>query len=82
MMEGSSLQQIEFDYKNYTTINTHRGLFRYNRLPFGVASAPAIIQRAMDSLLQGIPHVVAYLDGILITGEDEEEHIRSSEAVL
>ena len=32
-------QQIPLtdDSKRYTTINTHKGLFRYNRLPFGVA---------------------------------------------
>ena len=51
------------------TINTHKGLFKYNRLPFGVASAPAIFQRTIESLLQGMKHVVAYIDDILITGE-------------
>ena len=52
-------QQIPLtdDSKCYTTINTHKGLFRYNRLPFGVASAPAIFQRTMDSLLQDLPQV-------------------------
>ena len=30
------------DSKQYVVINTHRGLFRYNRLPFGIASAPGI----------------------------------------
>lgn len=77
-------QQLEpeEDSKSYTTINTHRGLFRYNRLPFGVTSAPAIFQRTMDSLLQGIPHVAAYLDDILITGEDDQEHLRNLDAVL
>ena len=47
----NAYQQIilEEESKNLTTINTHRGLFRYNRLPFGVASAPAIFQRTMDS---------------------------------
>ena len=38
--------QVELDQsaKKYMAINTHRGLYTYNRLPFGVASAPAIFQ--------------------------------------
>ena len=36
--------------KEYLFINTHKGLFKYNRLPFGVSSAPAIFQRHMDTL--------------------------------
>ena len=52
-------QQIELDNtsKQYVVINTHKGLFRYNRLPFGVSLAPAIVRRVMESFLQGIPGV-------------------------
>ena len=28
--------------KQYVTINAHKGLCRYNRLPFGVSAAPSI----------------------------------------
>jgi len=45
---------LDEDSKEYTTINTHRGLYRYKRLPFGVASAPSIFQRTIESILQGI----------------------------
>ena len=48
---------LEEESKQYVVINTQRGLFRYNRLPFGVSSAPGIFQRAMESLLQGIPNI-------------------------
>ena len=33
---------LDEDSKKYTTINTHKGLYQYNRLPFGVSSAPGI----------------------------------------
>ena len=76
--------QLELDdhSKELATINTHRGLYRYNRLPFGISAAPGIFQRTMDNLLGGIPHVVVYLDDILITGRTHEEHLHNLEAVL
>ena len=63
-------------------MNTHKGLFQYTRLPFGVAAAPAIFQRTMESLLGDLPHVCVYLDDILVTGESELAHLRNLSAVL
>ena len=73
---------LETNSKQYTTINTHRGLFQYQGLPFGVSSAPGIFQRAIDYLVKGIPHVAAYMDDILLTGETQEQHLRNLTAVL
>ena len=64
------------------TVNTHKGLYRYLRLPFGVSSAPAIFQRTMETLLQGVQHVCVYLDDILITGCSQQEHLKNLEEVL
>ena len=52
-------QQLVLDGESsqLTTINTHRGLFRYKRLPYGISAAPSIFQCTMESLLQGIPKV-------------------------
>ena len=68
--------------KSLAVVNTHKGLFRYNRLPYGISSAPAIFQRIMESLLKGIPHVVSYLDDILISGSTVQEHMDTLEQVL
>ena len=43
---------------------------------FGVHSAPAICQRAMEGLFKGIPSTVVYIDNILVTGSTEEEHLQ------
>ena len=81
---SQAYQQIELDElsKKYVVINTHKGLFQYNRLPFGVSSVPAIFQRVMESLLQGIPNVCVYIDDILVAGKTYQEHINSLEKVL
>ena len=36
----------------------------------------------MDMLLQGIPHVMCYIDDILVTGVDNTEHLQHLEKVL
>ena len=81
---SQAYQQIPLDQESrkYVVINTHRGLFQYNRLPFGVSSAPGIFQRVMESVLAGLPGVIVYLDGILITGSSGEEHLATLEKVL
>ena len=68
--------------QKYLVINTHKGLYAYKRLPFGVASAPAIFQRIMDNILQGLSGVCTYLDDILITGQTTDEHIKNLNSVL
>ena len=68
--------------RKYVTINTLQGLYQYTRLPFGVASAPAVFQRIMDTILQGIEGVACYIDDIIITGKSDEEHLSHLEEVL
>ncbi|CAC5384235.1 unnamed protein product [Mytilus coruscus] len=77
-------QQIELDEdsKRYVTINTHKDLFRYNRLPYGVASSPGIFQRTLKNVVQGISNVLVRVDDILITGKIREEHLNTLSEVL
>ena len=68
--------------KRLLTINTHKGLFRYNRLVFGVASAPALWQRAMDHVLEGLKGCHRVLDDMIVTGATRDEHLCNLRAVL
>ena len=73
--------QVELDdaTKKLLVANTHKGLFRYNRLSFGPAPAPApaIFQNLVDDLVSGIPYVAAYLDDVFVTGRTKEEHLQN-----
>ena len=81
---SQAYQQVELDEssRQFTVINTHKGLFEYTRLPFGIFSAPAVFQRVMEGLLQDIPGVVVYIDDVLVTGKTDEDHLESLETVL
>jgi hypothetical protein len=56
-------------------IATPFGNFRYKRLIFGLANAPAIFQRYLESVLQNIPGVTIYLDDVVIQGNPAEHDL-------
>ncbi|CAD6192731.1 unnamed protein product [Caenorhabditis auriculariae] len=68
--------QVELDPESqpYAVINTHKGLFQYKRLPFGIKTAPAIFQKIMDKMITGLNGVAVYLDDIIVVGRSQAEH--------
>ncbi|UYV75033.1 hypothetical protein LAZ67_12002194 [Cordylochernes scorpioides] len=59
----------------FLTINTHKGLFRFRRMPFGLADAPCYFQSVMDRVLVGIEGVICYIDDVLIATVSVEKHL-------
>jgi len=76
--------QVELDEASskMVVINTHRGLYQYRRLPFGLSSAPAIFQKIIDQTVADIPGVVCYLDDLVVTGKTDREHILNLQKTL
>ena len=68
--------------RKYLTVNTHRGLYRFKRMCNGLASAPAIWQRFMESTLAGIKGVEIVIDDIVISAASDEEHLARLDSVL
>ncbi|UYV63839.1 K02A2.6-like [Cordylochernes scorpioides] len=69
--------QLEVDpgTRPLLTINTHKGLFRFKRMPFGLANAPSYFQSVMDRVLSGIGGVICYIDDVLIATASIKEHL-------
>ena len=73
---NSGFWQIPLSHKSrlLTTFITPFGRFCFNKLPFGIASAPEHFQKRMSSILKGIKGVVCLMDDVLIFGSTKEEH--------
>ncbi|XP_058820892.1 uncharacterized protein K02A2.6-like [Topomyia yanbarensis] len=76
--------QVEVDEssRELLTINTHRGLYRYNRLTPGVKAAPGAFQQLIDTMLAGLPHTCGYLDDVVVGGVNPENHWANLHAVF
>ena len=67
---------LQKESQEKTAFSTKEGQFCFNRLPFGLATAPATFQRLMHHMLEGIifKGAIVYLDDILVYGKDQREH--------
>ena len=67
--------QVELDDDmKLCNINTHRRVYEYQRLLFGVKSAPGIFQAITDNILAGLPFATAYLDDIVVVSRNPDDH--------
>ncbi len=93
LAKGEKFTELDFSHaytqlsldensKKLTTINTHKGLYQYERLCFGISSSPSIFQCVMDSIFQDIPNVCVYFDNVYITGPTDNEHLQTLDRVL
>ena len=59
---------LEEESKQYTALITHKGMFEFNVLPFGIKNSPAAFQRAMDTVFGDLfgQGILCYVDDIVI----------------
>jgi hypothetical protein len=71
--------QLKLDQKDRwkSAFITHRGLYQFKRLPFGLKNAPAIYQRFMEQLLGSLRWTAAlvYIDDVIVYSETWPEHM-------
>ncbi|CAG9137171.1 unnamed protein product [Plutella xylostella] len=70
--------------KHLTSFVTPDGQYEFNRMPFGLANAPAVFQRMLNKILgtARFNHATAYIDDVLIYGKDAMECLERLEEVL
>ena len=58
------------------------GKYEFNRVPFGLAQAPAYFQRLINEVLTDCNFAMGYLDDIIIFSRNEEEHLQHLEEIF
>ena len=81
---NSGFWQILLDEqsKKLTTFITPFGRYYFNRLPFGISSAPEVFQKRIQRILAGCEGCVCHMDDILVFGKDQAEHDNRLQKIL
>ncbi|XP_065081597.1 uncharacterized protein K02A2.6-like [Ochlerotatus camptorhynchus] len=82
-LSGAYLQvEVDEASRDLLTVNTHRGLYRYYRLPPGVKASPGAFQQLVDTMLIGLKQTSGYIDDVIAGGVDEVDNQLNLQAVL
>lgn len=72
MKKGFWQIQIHPNSQKFLTIGTPWGRFSYQRMPFGLASAPELFQNKLSTLLEKFKNVEVSMDDILIHDKNRD----------
>ena len=74
---------LEKEYRKFTAINTPKGIYVFNVLPYGIASSPGIFNEFVQNhLIAGIENTCGFYDDIIIGTRTKAEHIIRVNEVL
>ena len=75
---------LNAESREKTAFSTHRGLYEFTRLPFGIKTGPAKFQRLINVILGKMApeKCLVYLDDTIILGRTFDEHLKHLEDVL
>ena len=68
--------------RHLTTFITPFGRYCFNKMPFGISSAPEHFQKRMSKILSGLEGVLCLMDDVLVFGRDMKEHDERLTAAL
>ena len=74
LRQGLHQIELEEQSRKITTFITHKGLFRYKRLMFGISSAPELYQHTIEKVLEGCEGAYNIHDDIIIHSRTVKEH--------
>jgi len=82
----SGFWQVPLDpaTKHKSAFITHRGVFQFNRLPFGLSNSPKSFQSLMAKVLKGMNFKAAlvYIDDVLIFSKNFNQHLEHLEQLF
>ena len=84
LLSGYFQMALEEESQNVTAFITPLGLYKWKRLPMGLASAPGAFQNLMEIIFADLSCEVAlvYLDDIIVFGRNFKEHLKRLELVF
>ena len=84
LLSGYHQVPIREQDKHITAFTTGKGLFEFNRVPFGMITSGAIMQLIIERVLAGLNNKIClvYVDDVVIYGKTEEEHDYNLNLVL
>lgn len=83
-VKGYHQMSVKEEDRFKTAFISHRGLYQYKKLPFGLRNAPAMFQRMMDQVLGNLRWIAAlvYIDDVIVFSGTWEEHLAHLRVLL